>query len=118
VERTAGSFFERVPEGCDAYVLKDILHDWDDARCRTILGNLRRAMTPASTLLLCETLVERNATLPPGPLIDVQMLAVCDGGRQRSEAELRALLALEGLRLHRVHPTAMPASVIEVKIDA
>ena len=115
VERVAGSFFERVPDGCDAYILKDILHDWDDARSLTILQNVRKAMKPGSTLLVCEILVERFSTLLPGPLVDVQMLNVCDGGRQRSEGEMGALLGRAGLRLKKVHGTPLPISIVEIE---
>ncbi len=113
VETVAGNFFERVPEGCDAYVLKDILHDWDDARCLTILRSCRRAMTKGARLLVAEVLVDRTSSEPPGPLIDIQMLAVCDGGRQRTAAELGALFAQCDLELRAVHPSPMPNSVVE-----
>jgi hypothetical protein len=114
VERVAGSFFERVPDGCDAYVLKDILHDWDDARCKTILERVRRAMGDRqSVLLVPEIIVERFSTRPPGPLVDVQMMAVCDGGRQRSATEHAKLLASAGLKLRKVHETATAIAIVE-----
>ena len=115
VERVAGSFFTSVPAGCEAYVLKDILHNWDDARALTILANVRRAMKGESVLLICEILVERFSTLLPGPLVDVQMLNVCDGGRQRSEGEMGALVGGAGLRVKRVHRTATAISIVEVE---
>jgi hypothetical protein len=113
VERVPGSFFERVPEGCDAYVLKDILHDWDDARCATILERVARAMTEKSVLLVPEVIVERYSTIPPGPIVDMQMLVACEGGRQRSEAEHAKLLAGAGLKLRRVHMAATGVSIVE-----
>jgi hypothetical protein len=118
VERIAGSFFDGVPAGCDAFVLKDILHDWDDARCKAILDRIRAAMAsdPSSSLLVCEVLVEKNSTFPPGPLIDVHMMTVCDAGRQRSEAEMAKLLAASGLRLHAVHATKSVVSIVEAKV--
>jgi hypothetical protein len=116
VDRVAGSFFEKIPEGCDAYILKDILHDWDDTRALAILESCRRAMKKETRLLVTEILLGPHDTEMPGPLIDIQMLAVCDGGRQRSEAELTALFAKAGLELRRVHPTPMPVSIVEATI--
>jgi hypothetical protein len=118
VERVAGSFFAGLPkecEGCDAYVLKDILHDWDDARALMILANVRRAMKKESALLVCEVLVEPFSTMLPGPLVDVQVMNVCEGGRQRSEGEMGTLLGQAGLRVRRVHATATAMSIVEVE---
>jgi hypothetical protein len=114
VERAAGSFFEKVPDGCDAYVLKDILHDWDDARCKTILDRVAAAMTTESRLFVCEILVPWSSTLLPGPLIDVHMMTVCDAGRQRSEEEMGRLVARSGLALRKVHATKTAISIVEV----
>lgn len=125
IERVAGSFFDKVPDGCDAYVLKDILHDWDDARSLAILETIRRAMAISRAsaptkeeprLLVAETLVGPLDTEMPGPLVDVQMLAVCDGGRQRSREELAALFAKAGLEIRAVHPSPMPVSVVEATL--
>jgi hypothetical protein len=116
VERVAGTFFERVPEGCDAYVLKDILHDWDDARCTQILERVRAAMKEGSVLLVAEILVDRFSTRAPGPLVDTQMMTVCEGGRQRSAEEHAKLLASAGLKLRRVHATATAMSIVEAGV--
>lgn len=97
-----GSFFERVPEGCDACMVKDILHDWDDARSVEILSTCRRALAPGARMLIVEILVERNDTDPYGALVDVMMMTVCSEGRQRSVAELQALLTRSGFRPGRV----------------
>jgi hypothetical protein len=113
VELVAGSFFEEVPAGCDAYLLKNILHDWDDGRCRVILDCCRRAMTPGKRLLVVETVVEADSVRDLGPLSDLQMMVVCAGGRERSRAELGQLFAECGFRLQRVVATASPMSVLE-----
>jgi O-methyltransferase domain/Dimerisation domain len=105
-----GSFFESVPEGGDAYVLRRIIHDWEDADAVKILGNLRRAMRDDGTLVLVEGLVD-SATNPAG-LMDLMMLVL--GGRERSEAEFRALVATAGFSLKRVIP-AGAYFVIECK---
>lgn len=108
-----GSFLEAVPEGCDAYLLKDVLHDWDDATCLRILASCRRAAAPGVRLLVVEVLLERDQASSPGALMDVQMMTVCDQGRQRSAAELQALLARAGFRPTRVVELAGAASLVE-----
>lgn len=114
VDVVAGNFFEHVPAGSDAYILKDILHDWDDARALAILGRCREAMTPATRLLVVEVVVEPESTSPPGPWIDLHMMTVCAEGRQRSRADFARLAAAAGFRLLRVLPTATPVSVVEL----
>lgn len=112
VELLPGSFFERVPAGYDAYVLKNVLHDWDDATCERILGQVRAAMKPGARVLVCEALVEKLCRDPLGTLPDLQMMVACSGGRERSRVEYRALLDKVGLVERRVfeYPTI---SVIE-----
>jgi hypothetical protein len=107
-----GSFFEGVPAGGDAYLLRHILHDWDDPRCLTILGRVRAVVPPAGKLLVVEGVV------PPGngpsftKLLDLAML-VLPGGRERTEAEYRDLFARAGFRLGRVVPTRSEVCVLE-----
>ncbi len=98
IDRVAGSFFESAPKGADLYMMKDILHDWDDERSLAILRNVRSAMNPGAHLLLAEFLVEERTTQIPGPFIDVHMMLVTDGGRQRSETEFGALFTQTGFR--------------------
>jgi hypothetical protein len=101
----AGSFFEAVPEGGDLYLLKWILHDWDDERAIRILQGCRRAMDSNARLLVLESVMpERMTPDHTGALVDIQML-VLTGGRERTEAEWRALLDRGGFRLARVMPT-------------
>jgi SAM-dependent methyltransferase len=108
-----GDFFTSVPAGCDAYVLKHILHDWDDARCERILSNCRAAMAPGGRVLVVEMVVP-----PPGipsfaRLIDLEMLAISSNGKERTEHEFAELFAKAGLVLARVVPTQSPYSVLE-----
>jgi hypothetical protein len=110
-----GSIFAAVPPGADVYLLKDVLHDWDDARSLTILRHCRAAMAPGATLLVVEIVVEADTTTPPGPWVDLHMMTVCAEGRQRSEAELARLFAAADLLLRHVAPTATPWSVVEVE---
>jgi len=112
----AGDFFVSLPEGGDAYVLKDIVHDWDDDRAIAILRNCRRAIahTPVVTarVLLVEKVIPPGNAPFPGKLTDITMLLVT-GGRERTEKEYEALLTGAGLDLTRIVATSSPASVIE-----
>jgi ubiquinone/menaquinone biosynthesis C-methylase UbiE len=109
---SAGDFFESVPEGGDAYVLKDIVHDWDDDRAMTILRNCRRVMAHTTRVLVVEKVIPPGNAPFPGKLTDITMLLVA-GGRERTAKEYEALLNAAGFALTRVVPTASPASVIE-----
>jgi hypothetical protein len=111
VELSEGNFFERVAAEADVYVMKDVLHDWDDERCRAILGTVRAAMPAGARLVLVETLQERDEVEPIASFIDVHMLTQTDGGRQRSVAELHALLRGAGLTPGEVRRTAGPGLV-------
>jgi hypothetical protein len=111
VELREGDIFGAVDAQADVYVLKDILHDWDDAASARILGAVRAAMPAGSRLVLVETLQARNRPQVPASIVDVQMLTQCEEGRQRSAEELRALLAGAGLRPGAVRETAGPALV-------
>lgn len=104
--------FSRVPEGLPAYVLKDVLHDWDDARALALLQVVRRAMPPGARLLLVELLLEEGPVAPLAWLVDLQMLAITDGGRQRSADELAALLGKAGFGRPVVHRTRTASSVL------
>ena len=111
VEFSEGNFFESVTAKADVYVMKDVLHDWDDGRCRTILRTVRKTMPPGARLVLVETLQEPNVVEPVASFVDVHMLTQTDGGRQRSVAELHALLRDADLEPGEVRRTANPALV-------
>jgi hypothetical protein len=111
VELREGDIFARIDARADLYLLKDVLHDWDDERSVTILRTVRAAMPAGAKVVLVETLQERDVPDPVASLIDVHMLAQCDGGRQRSVAELQALLRAAELEPGDVHRTAGPALV-------
>ncbi len=113
VTLSSGSFFDAVPEGCDAYLLKNILHDWDDERSVTILENCRRAMRPGNRVLVVELVVEPDAVHGIGPMSDVQMMMVCSEGRERSRADFARLFERAGFALQRVVPTPTLMSVVE-----
>lgn len=110
-EAVAGNFFQAVPEA-DGYVLKSIIHDWDDERARAILRNVRRSIHPGGRVLLAETVIPRGNEPSFGKLLDLEML-VMPGGRERTEAEYRELLEAAGFRLVAVHPTTTPVMLVE-----
>ena len=112
----AGSFFDGVPSGGDAYVLKSIIHDWDDERSLDILSNCRRAMGTSGRLLVIDrviseriepTLADQRATL-----MDLNML-VLTGGRERTLPEFEQLFERAGFKLQRSVPTSTGLHVIE-----
>jgi hypothetical protein len=112
----AGSFFDRVPAGGNAYLLSHIIHDWSEAKCLTILANCRRAMTPTSRLLIIEMVLPAGDTPHPGKMLDLMML-VGPGGQERTEKEYDALLSKANLRLTRIVPTESPVSVVEARVS-
>lgn len=102
VELVSGDFFESVPDGADAYVLSNIIHDWDDAPSVRILANCERAMAPGGRVLLIEAVLPDGAEPAPDiKLMDLDML-VLSGGHQRSAAQFDALFQQAGLKLSRV----------------
>jgi O-methyltransferase/methyltransferase family protein len=107
-----GSFFERVPDGADAYLLSHIIHDWSEPQCLTILGYCRRAMPPSGRLLIVEVVLPSSGEPHPGKMLDLMML-VGPGGQERTTPEYSALLEKAGFRLTKVVPTASAASVVE-----
>ena len=111
-EVVAGNFFESVPEGADAYMLKWIIHDWDDERSIAIFKNIRRAMAEGGRLLLVEAVVPEGNEPHFSKFIDLNML-VMTGGRERTEEEYRRLLEGGGFKLTKVIPTESPMSIIE-----
>lgn len=115
-EAVAGDFFTEVPSGADAYIIKHVIHDWNDDRAATILRNVHRAMPPHGKLLIAEGVYPRRIDQSDAgrgaAANDVNML-VCTGGRQRSEAEFHALYSDAGFRLTRIVPTPARLSLLE-----
>jgi hypothetical protein len=109
----AGSFFERVPDSCDAYLMKHIIHDWSDAHCRTILDLMHAKLPAQGRVLLCEMVVTGEPGPTPAKLLDIEMLVVTEGGKERTEEEFAGLFEASGFRLSRIVPTARPICVIE-----
>ncbi len=114
-ELTAGNFFDGVPAGHDAYLLKWIIHDWDDTRCIAILRACRRAMSELGTLLVVERVLSDRTT--PAELdhyrADLLMAIATPGGRERTRREFETLFDAAGFRLAALVPTRSPMSVLE-----
>jgi hypothetical protein len=107
-----GNFFESVPSGGNAYILKQIIHDWDDAQAIAILKNCRRAMVEKGKVLLIETVIPLINEPSFSKFVDLEML-VGSGGCEPTEAEYRALFKAAGFQLTRVIPTGSSLNVIE-----
>jgi len=114
----AGDFFAAVPAGADAYLIKSVIHDWNDEKATAVLVRVREAMPAGATLLVVEPVMPDT----PSPSRDVLMMVmsdlnmlVCTGGRERTEAEFRALLTGAGFALTRITPATGPTnfSVLE-----
>ncbi|KUI37414.1 hydroxyneurosporene methyltransferase [Mycobacterium sp. IS-1496] len=112
VEIVGGSFFDSVPAGADAYVAKNVIHDWPDADALTILRNIRAAADVGTTLLLAEFVIPEHHRAFVGNWTDMEML-MATAARERTEAEYRKLYRDAGFRLTRVVPTVGPISLIE-----
>jgi hypothetical protein len=105
-------FFCEVPAGCRAYILKHVIHDWDDELALSILTNCRRAVPPDGALLLVEWILSEGNDPSEGKLTDVVML-IMTGGKERTIEEFRQLLANAGFRLNKIIPTSYEVSIIE-----
>jgi len=111
VQKAAGDFFKEVPPA-DAYIMKHIIHDWDDERSVLIMKNIHTAMNGHGKLLLVEMVVPPGNEPHYSKVLDLEMLT-SPGGMERTEKEYRDLFAQAGFRLSRILPTRSPFSVIE-----
>jgi O-methyltransferase domain len=108
-----GSFFARAPEGCDAYILKHILHNWSDNDCIRILTLLRELLPAHGRVLICEMVIQSDPAPTPAKMLDIEMLLLTVGGKERSAEEFQDVLASTGLRIGRIVPTPSPLCVVE-----
>jgi hypothetical protein len=107
-----GSFFDTVPDGGDAYVLKNVIHDWADDDAVRILTNVRTAAGAHKTVLLVELVIPRHDREFVGNWLDLEML-LAQGARERTGTEYEQLLARAGFRMTRVVQTASPFGIVE-----
>lgn len=107
----AGSFFEAVPTGADAYVMRHIIHDWYDDKCQTILNNIVKVMKPTSKVLVIESVIQPGNDEDWGKWLDLTMLTIPEG-KERTAEEYSELFASVGLKLTSIVPTGASVSVI------
>lgn len=106
-----GDFFASVAPGGDAYVMRHILHDWDDEEAVAILRNCREAMNPGGKVLVVETVIPPGNDANSGKWLDLMMLVI--GGRERTEEQYKLLFSEAGLILNRIVSTSVEISIIE-----
>ncbi|HXG84551.1 MAG TPA: methyltransferase [Pyrinomonadaceae bacterium] len=111
-EKVSGDFFESVPAGADAYLMKHIIHDWDDEQSIKILQNIHRAMNDDGKVLIVEMVVPEGNEPSPAKGLDLVMLTI-EGGKERAAEEYRELIAAADLSLSRIIPTRSPYSIVE-----
>jgi hypothetical protein len=102
-----------VPAGADACIMKHIIHDWDDARSLTLLRNCHRALPKGGKLLVVDVVIPPGTEMHFGKILDIEMLVITSGGRERTEDDFRKLYQAAGFDLTRIVPTQSPVSVVE-----
>ena len=115
----AGDFFKSVPPEGDCYLLRRILHDWDDSHALQILASVRRAMAPGSWLLVIDHLLPARADASRDSRVALNMdihMFVMFGGRERTEADIRTMLAAAGFEVERVAPTTPMRTIIATAV--
>ncbi len=115
IEIVSGSFFDFVPEGGDLYILKNVLHDWNDEDASKILKNLKDSMNPKAKLIIVEYVFRPDNKPNYGKVLDIQMLISTQGGIERTQEQYTDLLKVNGFKLNRIIPTLAPFSLIEAE---
>ncbi len=113
-QKVTGDFFKAVPAGGDAYLMKHIIHDWNDEQAGVILRNVRAALQgkPRGKVILVEAVIRPGNEPDLSKLIDLEMMLL-PGGRERTAEEFAALFARHGFELTRVVPTQSPLAIVE-----
>jgi len=117
VQLVQGDIFEAIHATADLYLLRWILHDWDDQICTVILQHLAAAMPKGARLLVIEGDQAQNQTHPRFSMLDAQMLVASEGGQERSASEVAQLLADSGLHPRRVRHTATDLMLVEATVQ-
>jgi hypothetical protein len=106
----SGDFFRSVPPGGDVYLLKRIVHDWDDDRALAILSNCREALRGQARLLIIDAVMKPGNEPDANKFMDVNIMTLTSG-RERTESEFRRLCQSAGLQVMRVIPLPPPATL-------
>ena len=112
IETDSGDFFERVPAPADAYIVKHVLHNWDDEHATRILRVCREALRPGGHVLIVESLLLPGNVRDATALLDLEMLVLCGAGHERSKPQFRRLLHDAGLSLVATRPLAGGARLL------
>ncbi len=115
VETIPGSFFDKGLPQADAYILKNILHNWSEPECISILSNIREAMSDNGNILILEMIISEGNRFSYGKLIDIQMMVFMHEGKERTRNEYEELLQKSGLTISGITPTISPFSIIEAR---
>jgi hypothetical protein len=118
IERVGGDFFKGIPVQADAYVLRWLLHDWSDEESARILSTLKKVVAPNARVMLVESVVPETPAFDAGKWMDLNMLVMTNGGRERTAAEFGALLDQGGFELERIVATPSPLSILVGKLRA
>jgi hypothetical protein len=113
VSIVSGDFFEDIPAGAEAYLMKNILHAFNDEDCIRLLGKIRTAMAPGGKIIILEAVLRPDNKPAFGKLFDLLMLTGTEGGKERTGEEYEELCDRAGLRITRIVRTVAPFSVIE-----
>ena len=115
VSMIQGNFLKSVPTGADGYILKNILHNWDDSFCITILSNIRKVLPEKGKVIVIEMIVPPGNRPSAAKMIDIQMLTSMPGGKERTREEFEVLFRQADLSLFREYSTIAPVSVLEAR---
>jgi O-methyltransferase domain len=113
IELAEGDLFRQVRGTADIYLLKWVLHDWDDTNCKTILRTIGAAMPSGAKLVVIEGVQDHNSPHPRFSMVDLQMLVATDGGRERSVTQLLHLVSAAGFNPGRARRTATDLVLLE-----
>jgi hypothetical protein len=112
IRRVEGDFFQSVPSGASLYLLKNILHNWPDDACSQILSVIRQQMEPGTSVMVIEMVVPDGNAPSLSKMLDIQMMASMNGGRERTRAEFEKIFLHAGFPKPQFIPTIAPLSLI------